>query len=118
MKNEIRKFIITDPCYIIKDKEYNEYGELCGWGYLDFGFNEKPKYFHKENGDEITIYKIESTPNGDGVYNFKGQEIGVDAGMLCIAYCEKGWEYQGKLGARFETIEEAKNNFDKIISKF
>ena len=111
---QIRKYIITDPGYIMTDLEWdklilqkinlsNRKTELT------FPFNCQ----YKKNGTLITIYEIQRTANGDGSHTFRNQEIGVDSGMLCIAENRKGWDEQ--YGALLETLTEARVVFPHII---
>lgn len=109
-----KKFIITDPCYIMDRKQYKQ---ICDEG-CDFeGQNFPLKSTHRFGGKEITFHKIQGTPNGDGSYTFRGQQIGVDSGMLCIAECDTHWNAE-KFGATFCTLQNAENNFEQILSKF
>ena len=109
-----KKYIITDPCYIMDDKQYQK---ICDDG-CDFEGQDFPLESKRESdGEKITFYTIEGTPNGDGSMIFRGQDIGVDAGMLCIAFCEKGWSTE-RSGARFSSLEDAKVNLPRILKHF
>ena len=109
-----KKFIITDPCYIMDRKQYKA---ICDDN-CDFEGKDFPsKSTHRYGGKEITFHTIQRTPNGDGSYTFRGQKIGVDAGLLCIAECDTHWEAESH-GATFSTLKAAQNNFDQILSKF
>lgn len=111
MENEPKKkYIITDPCYILNDADYEN--KLCGYNGTEYPFNST----NKETGQIITIYKNGVTPNGDGSFTYEDQEIGVDSGQLCIAHCKEGWNEE--FGAQFHTLYEAKNAFETIIRHF
>jgi hypothetical protein len=108
-------YIITDPCYIMATGQYDD---ICSEG-CDFEGQEFPlSSTHRDTGRAIVFHKIEGTPNGDGSYEFKGQDIGVDAGMLCIAEATEGDFADDEFGAKFETLEEAERAFPLIIKHF
>lgn len=110
----VKKYIITDPCYIMDDKQYQK---ICDEG-CDFEGQEFPLESKRdEDGEPITFHTIEGTPDGDGSMMFRGQDIRVDAGMLCVAFCEKGWEGE-RLGAKFSSLKVALSNFPKILNHF
>ncbi len=118
----MKKYIITDPCYIIDSRQYDAIGEVLGWG--EFETMKTPCKLSLRNdkeplreGVEIVIHKIDGTPNGDGSMEYHGQQIGVDAGMLCIAECQDGWRSQS-FGAKFETLAEAEAAWPRIIKHF
>lgn len=108
-----KRFIITDPCYIMAQGQYDE---ICDAG-ADFEGQTFPlASTHRDTGEKITFHTIEGTPNGDGSYTYKGQSIGVDAGMLCIA---EGDDWEGEdFGATFDTLEQARAAFPQIIKRF
>jgi len=111
----MKKYIITDPCYIMDNEQYDN---ICDEHDCDFeGLPFPLESTRRSDGEKITFYKIEGTPNGDGSMMFRGQDIGVDAGMLCIASCEKGWDSES-LGATFLSLKTAENNFPRIIDHF
>jgi len=117
----MKKFIITDPCYIVPDENWCEkfLKEKTEKGFGEFDFDDEP-YVDEKDGNpkqKIKILKSQGTPNGDGSGEFNGQELGVDAGLLCVAYCEDGWDDQ-RWGVTFETLEDAKNSFNKILEQF
>ena len=116
---QIKKYIITDPAYIMTDIEYEKEILRKSDPYSsskkmnqEFPFNAQ----YKKNGTMMTIYFIQRTPNGSGTYSFRNQEIGNDTGTLCIAENRKGWDEQ--FGAILETLTEAKNVFPYIIKHF
>lgn len=119
----MKTFIITDPCYIINRAQYDAIGNAGGWG--NFENMQTPCELlkqsgraHKEdNGVKIVIHEISGTPNGDGSYEYHGQWIGVDAGLLCIAECAEGWEDE-RYGAKFDTLRKAKSAFPVILKHF
>lgn len=105
-------FIITDPCYIMDEAQYSDICDNgCDFENLPFPLASK----HKHSGKQITFHIIEGTPTGDGAYTFKGQLIGVDAGMLCIAEGDFNGE---RFGASFRTLAEAKVAFPNILRQF
>jgi hypothetical protein len=123
----MKQFIITDPCYIFDEKQYQDICQLYD-KFREMGLNENAldpfeaqkfplESKHCETKQPIVFHIIKGTPNGDGGYDFRGQEIGVDAGMLCIAESKKGWDKE-QLGATFETLSEAESHFRHILSKF
>lgn len=109
------KFIITDPCYIMNEVQYYD---ICAKG-CDFEGQDFPlESTHRDSGKKIVFHRIEGTPNGDGSYIYKGRDIGVDAGMLCIAEAVEG-DFSGeKFGALFSTLGDARSSFNFINSKF
>lgn len=113
----IKKYIITDPCYIIDENQYQAIGAALGWQFEDMKLPSTLKLRGDKEGTEVTIYKIEGTPNGDGSMQYGDRFIGVDAGMLCIAECNKGWKSE-RFGAVFSTFKEAEKAFPKIIKNF
>jgi len=115
-KTNNKRFIITDPCYIMDDKQYQA---ICYFG-CDFEGQSFPIVSARQrDGVAIKIHLIDGTPNGDGSTTYKGQMIGVDAGMLCIAEVIEGknW-YTEKWGATFETYKEARAAFRGILKRF
>lgn len=110
----MKKYIITDPCYIIEREQYDAIGNGLGW--MNFT-NIGGSTLNREGGGTFILHKIKGTPNGDGSTEHNGQRIGVDAGMLCIAESEQGWEKE-QWGATFETLNEARQAFQKIIRRF
>ena len=112
---KIKKYIITDPCYIMDEKQYHDicYEQSCDFEGQSFPLKSK----RRDDGVDIVFHIIDGTPNGDGSYEFRGQEIGVDAGMLCVAFCEEGWEDED-WGATSSTLESALKNFPYILSRF
>lgn len=115
-KPTMDKFIITDPCYIMDDKQYDK---ICSEDNYDFEGQVFPlKSKHKKTGVEIVFHKIEGTPNGNGSYVFNLQDIGVDSGMLCIAETKNKNGWSEKFGATFKTLGSAKLYFPYIIKNF
>lgn len=110
----VKQYIITDPCYIMDDKQYDK---ICDDGFNFEGQDFPLKTKRKDDGESIIFHTIETTPFGDGGYVFRGQTIGVDAGLLCVAFCEKGWKSE-KFGATFSKLDVAMRNFPKIIKHF
>jgi hypothetical protein len=90
--------------------------KICDAG-CDFDGQEFPlSSAHRYTGRPIVFHTIVSTPNGDGGYEYQGQDIGVDAGMLCIAECAEGWNE--KFGARFASLQEAQDVLPSILENF
>ena len=71
------KYLVTDPCYIMSDEQWDEYGEKYGWNTDNWPVPIKVK------GGTIT--KISTTTNGDGSMKFGDQVVGVDSGTVCLA---------------------------------
>ena len=114
-KNNEKKFIITDPCYIMASAQY---GKICDDG-CDFEGQDFPlESTHKDTGNKIVFHDIEGTPNGDGAYMYHGQDVGVDAGMLCIVEAVEGNFKDEKFGAKFDTLAQAESAFPLIIKHF
>src|SRR3990167_6609673 len=115
---QIRKYIITDPGYIMSDQEWDN----IILQKMNNSFNNKPglslpfNCSYKKNGTLMTIYLVQRTSNGDGSHTFRNQEIGVDSGILCIAENRKGWDEQ--YGALLDTLTEARVVFPHIIKYF
>lgn len=107
MEEPKKTYIITDPCYILNDADYDDKLHSA-----QFPFNST----NKETQQIITIYQNESTSNGDGSFTYEDQEVGVDSGQLCIAHCKEGWNEE--FGAQFSTLNEAKEAFWSIIRHF
>jgi len=78
------KYWLGDPCYVVKDEDWNVVGEETGWFGSD-SHNEKSKDY---NG--LFYYGgmkcfANSTRYGDGVFtDNENREYGVDAGLLGI----------------------------------
>jgi hypothetical protein len=113
-KKRVKKFIITDPCYIMNEKQYDDICRNEGYNFEGQKFPLASK--NRDNDKDIIFHTIVGTPNGDGSYMFRGQDIGVDAGMLCIAECEDGWK--ATLGATFSSLKVAQNNLPNILKHF
>lgn len=110
----MKKYIITDPCYIMDDKQYDE---ICASGCV-FELQVFPlKSIHRLTNKPIIFHTIKHTPNGDGGHVYRGEMIGVDAGLLCIAESENGWNDE-MFGATFKTLDAAKRAFPKILKHF
>lgn len=109
----MKKYIITDPCYIMNKAQYDEICETrdCDFEGQLFPMDSK----HQKDGDAIRFLTIRGT-GGDGSTEYNGENIGVDSGMLCIAEREIGW-YNESFGAKFETIEEAMRALPFILSR-
>jgi len=112
-----KTFLITDPCYVMDEVQYDN---ICDEG-CDFEGQTFPlASTHRQTSEPITFHTIDGTPNGDGGYTYRGQTIGVDAGMLCIVENQNGWtkDNTNDFGARFETLEQAQRAFPDIIKHF
>jgi hypothetical protein len=93
-------------------EDYDELGAQTAW---EMTIDEPLKCRYSGNSKQIiTILKIKPTPNGDGSYRYRGFEIGVDAGLLCVAYNPEGWKKE-RFGAKFITMAEAKKAFPVIL---
>ena len=110
MEDEITKpYIVTDPSYILEDEEYDN---IPNRKQQDYPFNSTGK-----NKQLIVMYKSENTCNGDGAITYNDQEVSVDSGQLCLAYCKDGWKDE-TVGALFNTLYQAKDAYYQIIRKF
>jgi len=89
------KYLVTDPCYIMTNEQWDEYGENYGW---DTDRWEVPIPI---KGGKIT--KISTTKNGDGSTRISGQLVGVDSGTVCLAEVDDDFDtsnpFHGSLGA-------------------
>lgn len=93
-----------------------QYDNICDNDAGDFEGQEFPlQSINKNNKRPITFFTIVGT-GGDGSYDWEGQTIGVDAGMLCIAKDPKGWKE--KYGATFETLNDAEEVLKEIIKNW
>jgi hypothetical protein len=113
----MKKYIITDPCYIIARRDYDFIGEAFGWDNFDKMITPATLTYRNDKNRKITIIKISGTPHGDGSTEYDGQLIGVDAGMLCVAYSDKGWRAE-IYGAKFNNEDEALAAFPRIKCRF
>lgn len=122
----MKKYIITDPCYIMHDVAYRILGEVLGWSDFPTALNaltpiklDEQRVKDTKHGrlaqHQITIHAISETYGGDGSMDYEDYHIGVDAGMLCIAESPIGWATE-RYGAKFETLEEAQKAFEKILA--
>jgi hypothetical protein len=112
------RFIITDPCYVMDDKLYDA---ICRDFDCRFEDIATPITANLANTTSLMlIHMIKDTPHGDGSCTFDGQEVGVDSGMLCIAELVKDdWDKNNNvMGAMFDTLDQAKESWTKILSKF
>lgn len=100
------KYIITDPCYLATNKEWEKMGELTDWEIEKLDFPYKIK--------KGAILLIEGTPNGDGSFG----NIGVDSGTLCIARISSEIAKEETFGEIYETLAGAKAEFKEIIKHF
>lgn len=110
----MKKYIITDPCYIIEDKQYQAIGDALGW--LNFTKISGSTLTYQRGGTFV-LHKISGTPNGDGSTTYNEQQICVDAGMLCIAERAEGWVNE-MYGATFDTLADARKMYAKLLRRF
>ena len=117
----MNKFIITDP-YLIMDRERYRAAENDYW---DFKKQSKlgelvpfNTCYKKNQIENIIIYRLEATPNGNtGEFHVNNDiTLKVEKFMMCIAENRLGWNE--KYGITFETLEEAKDAFPKIIKNY
>lgn len=106
-----KKYIITDPCYIIHRVSYDTLGAVFDWEFERIKMPLTVPY--TQDVEKITLHKIVGT-GGDGSMEWNGQWIGVDAGMLCIAEKETGWKEE-RYGATFEDLGDAQKALRAII---
>ena len=113
------KYIITDPCYVMDTKQYDD---ICNNDNCEFENQEFPlnSILRDTKNVPIIFHTIQGTPNGDGSCEYNGLQIGVDSGMLCIMEIKlKDWPRSRKwFGASFDTLQEAQNAFPGIIKQF
>ena len=83
------KYVIGDPCYVVKDSLWLEYCEL-----LDKSEAEKKQGLVVLRGVEMFA---SSTAYGDGVYLDKatGEDFAVDAGLIGATPLDQGIEEEG-----------------------
>lgn len=115
------KFIITDPSYIMNKQQYKEiienYKQYIEPNYKNIQFPINSTYItYNTTKKPITIHYIETTPYGPGMCKHEKQSIKNNSGLLCIAENKLEW-LDEKYGATFETLSEAKNNFQDILKK-
>lgn len=113
------KFIITDPVFIMNNEQFEEIKENHQ-KYKEPNFEHQIfplKSIHNQTKEPIIFHIIETTPYGRGDCEYKEIEISNDSGMLCIAENEKEWLHE-TYGAKFKTLQEAKDNFPIILNKF
>lgn len=109
-KESEMQYLITDPCYIVPNDEWSDFCDKL------FANGNTP------DTDAVLPYTIEgfgkithlsTTANGDGsvrVPGYKGRifEIGVDAGLVCIAEVSEMYKLgKNDLGALSRVKEEA-----------
>lgn len=111
------KYLVTDPCYIIDgqglDSPWDKFLSETSFGdYL-------PEGGYKIEGIG-KIVEMSGTDNGDGsvkVKNHKNEtfEIGVDAGLVCIAQVSNNFKLRKNypLGALTDSKEQADEWFEK-----
>jgi len=100
------KYLITDPCYVVPDKEWHNYCD----NYIDFDEGNTP-YVIVGLGKIIASH---GTKYGDGSKKIGNGEVLVDSGTVCIVELEDGvkpTEYQGNCIA--SSLETAKKWFSR-----
>ncbi len=122
----VKKFIITDPCYITGDKEYRHVvSNLNGYNWEgvtdgDIQFPMEMNYYESREEPakgKLIMHNWEATDSGDGGLTHRGQKIGVDSGQLCIAEREEGWGDE-KWGVTFATLKTAEKYLEIFLKKF
>lgn len=93
------KFIVTDPCYIVADDDFDKLIGCCDGEGLPMSAKPKP------DGRRIKIHVIENT-HADG--RVEKYNIGVDAGMLCVAEGTATQWKNERLGFKCDSLAEAK----------
>ena len=108
----MKKFIITDPCYIIAN---HIWGGIC----TELDSQPFPIQITGQQGQDFILHWAGNTGSGDGGYTHKGEKIGVDSGMLCIAEAmgDNDWSAE-HLGAHFDTLREAEKVLVKVLKSF
>lgn len=114
------KIIITDPALIIDEEQYAEI-QYNHEKFKEPDYEHLPfpvKFKHKLTGEPITIHYIESTPYGNGEYiDNENQPIIIESGLICIAEKETDW-LNKEIGAKFDTLQLAKDAFPGILNRF
>lgn len=101
------KFLVTDPCYIVPDEDWSKFLDETSLG------EELPEGGWKINGVG-KIIEISGTDNGDGSVKIGKWEVGVDAGLVCIAEVSNTYKLpKHGLGALTSSREEAERWFEK-----
>lgn len=114
----MKKYIVTDPCYIVHDIAYDTIGYLLDWEWAKVKTPvQLRRVGGKDRSEELQLIAVSDTPGGDGSCEHDGFSIGVDAGMLCVAYSEAGWNKES-FGAKYETKEEAMRALHAILAKW
>ena len=111
------KFLVTDPCYIISNDEWDRLVSVADNSEGDWlvAFNKEVQGYSDEN---IKMLLVSQTENGDGSISGRterGQfyEIGVDAGMVCIAEIINYSFDVGPFGALVSSFSEAKKIYSR-----
>jgi hypothetical protein len=95
-------FLVTDPCYIVDDENWQTFLDETDYA-DDFDGTEETC---KIDGGVIT--HCSTTDNGDGFTKIGKQEITVDAGIVCIAeFSEKPAVNSGYITDKKERAEKA-----------
>ncbi len=108
-----RKYIVTDPCYIMDKRQYRE---ICSrhTGEPDFENQSFPlASVEQDTRRPIVFWSIIGT-GGDGIVtrrvkgkdgNVREERVCVDSGMLCVAEDQEGW--CKNVGATYPTLKSA-----------
>lgn len=112
------KYLITDPCYIVSDHEWDKLGALYGWG-TRFIESLKGNHSNKDNDGSVDIIVAARTQWGDGsldVTNHLGKSytIGVDAGLVCLAKVDD--DYGDFFGAYTDDLEDAMRIYNEALT--
>ena len=113
MKNT---YLITDPCYLTNNEQWQELGEKYEWQLQDI---EEPTVVKDDEGNLFTLLKIEGTPNGDGSCKYNGSRVAVDSGLLCVAipHDQKKTNYAHGFLTTGE-LEQAESHLENILQYF
>ena len=109
------KFLVTDPCYIIPNDEWDRIAnETSLEGAGDDWVERFEAKIQGYKGENFKILLASSTANGDGGISGKTEkgdhfEIGVDAGMVCLAEVNDNFVKEGPFGALTGSFADAQN---------
>lgn len=115
------KFLVTDPCYIVPNEEWDRLVAVAD-NEVQRSESDWLVVFNKEvqeySDDNIKMLLVSRTDNGDGsiggrTESGKFYEIGVDAGMVCIAEIKNAAFDVGPFGALVNSFSEAQKIYSR-----
>ena len=112
------KYIITDPCYIVSDNEWDRLGNLYNWDdrYI---WSLRGVHPNKDDNGTVDIIVAANTKYGDGSlnvtnHNGKSYTIGVDAGLVCVAQVDD--DYGDFFGAFTDSLDDAMRIYNEALT--